>query len=239
MMSKLAPVRALIDFALPARCAACGSINGGEAAFCVSCWSQLTFFGPNGCQLCGIPMAHAGLVCGPCLAHPPSHDGVIAAVAYGDIARDVALKLKYGRRIGLAAVMGRAMARLVDDADALLVPVPLHRWRIWRRGFNQSALLARAVSNQTGQSIMLDAIERKRATPPLGGLGADARRKAMRGAFRVPPKLRPEMRDKAIMLVDDVYTSGATTNACALALKRAGARRVRVLCWARVLKEDA
>lgn len=183
-------------------------------------------------------MSLPGLICAPCLAHPPSHDGVRAAVAYGGVASDVAIRLKHGRRIGLATTMGKAMSRHIDGPNSLLIPVPLHRWRLWRRGFNQSALLARKIEGLTGTPYRLDLLERVKPTPTLGGLGGADRKKALRGAIRVPKDKWPEVRDKYVTLVDDVYTSGATANACAAALKRAGAARVTVLCWARVLRDD-
>lgn len=177
-------------------------------------------------------------LCAACLAEPPAHDGVRAAVAYGPAARAVVLKLKHGGRIGMARVIGRYLARLaLAEPGALLVPVPLHRWRIWRRGFNQSALLARDVARRTGLETRADLIERRKRTPMLGGLGRTARARTLRGAFAVPSEKKAALKGRTVLLVDDVYTSGATAGACAKALKRAGAARVVVLCWARVLQD--
>lgn len=179
-------------------------------------------------------MAVEGLTCGACLADPPVHDGVRAAVAYGPIARALALKLKYSGRIGLAEIIASQLGRLMPVTDGLLVPVPLHRWRIWSRGYNQSALIASALARRIGVAVALDALKRTKATPVLRGLGASARAKAVRGAFAVSA----DVKGRTIWLVDDVYTSGATANACAKALKRAGAARVIVICWARVLVDE-
>ena len=239
MMSVLSlPFRAVLDFALPPRCAGCGVIVDGTGKLCTDCWGSLRFLPRAGCPSCGVPMPLPGLICAPCLAHPPSHDGVRAAVAYGGIASDVAIRLKHGRRIGLAGTMAKAMARHGEEAEGLIVPVPLHRWRLWRRGFNQSALLARKIGSMTGGTLRLDLLERVKSTPSLGGLGSADRKKALRGAIRVPKGKWPDVRGQKITLIDDVYTSGATANACAAALKRAGAARVTVLCWARVLRDD-
>ncbi|MFM9852658.1 MAG: ComF family protein [Sphingomonadaceae bacterium] len=122
--------------------------------------------------------------------------------------------------------------------SALLVPVPLHRWRLWHRGFNQSALIARHLVDANHRLLMLDVLRRDRATPTLGGLGAKARALAVRGVFSVNPAMRERLRGQTVLLIDDVYTSGATANACARILKKAGAARVIVLCWARVIREN-
>lgn len=172
------------------------------------------------------------------MADPPPHDGVRAAVAYGAVARAVVLKLKHGGRIGMAKVIGRYLARAaMTEPEALLVPVPLHRWRIWRRGFNQSALLAHQIARRTGLETRADVIERRKRTPMLGGLGRTARARALSGAFAVPSDKRAALKGRTVLLVDDVYTSGATAGACAKVLKRAGAARVVVICWARVLHD--
>ena len=235
------PLRAALDFALPPRCPGCGAIVSSDDSFCEPCWSKLDFLSGPACSGCGLPfeMDHGDdLLCAACMAEPPPHDGVRAAVAYGEIARALVLKLKHGRRIGMARVIGRHMARSAAlESDAILAPVPLHRWRIWRRGFNQSAMLAREIARHSGHPIELRLVERVKPTPMLGGLGRAARAKALRGAFAVPSESRALLKGRTVLLVDDVYTSGATAGACAKALKRAGAARVVVLCWARVLQD--
>jgi ComF family protein len=164
-------------------------------------------------------------------------DGVRAAVAYGDIARALALRLKYAGRPGVAITLSRQMRRLIEDAgDVLLVPVPLHRWRLWRRGYNQAALIARQLAKDSGLAFSPDLLQRTKATPLLRGLGPAERRKAVRGAFRVDPRQRASIEGRPVILIDDVYTTGATVNACAKALKRAGAAQVRVCCWSRVAR---
>ena len=159
-----------------------------------------------------------------------------AAVAYGPVARRLALRLKYGGRTGLATTMAQAMARRLPEGVELLVPVPLHRWRLWSRGYNQAGLIAGAIGRMTGLPVDVHALVRTRRTAPLRGMGPRQRVAAVRGAFAVAR--REAVRGRVVVLVDDVHTSGATADACTRVLLRAGARSVTVLCWARVLPGD-
>jgi len=235
------PFRLTLDLALPPRCPGCGLVTMADHLFCVDCWRKLDFLNGPACRNCGVPFAldpGAPAQCGACLADPPAIDGMQAAVAYGEIARTLALKLKYGRRPGLAVTLAQQMRRLVGEGDVLLAPVPLHHWRLWRRGYNQAALIGRALARDTGQPFLPDLLIRTKATPVLRSMGPAERRKAVRGAFRVTPQHAPQVKDRAIVLIDDVYTTGATANACAAALKRAGAASVRLCCWSRVVRDD-
>jgi ComF family protein len=233
-------LRHVVDFALPPRCSGCGSITAQQGAFCLDCWSGLQLLAPPCCACCALPFEYAqgeGALCGACLAEPPAFDRLRAAVSYGALARTVALKLKYGRRPGTAATMAALMERhLAAFPDALLCPVPLHRWRIWRRGYNQSALIAAALASRHGLDLQRDLLLRVRATPPLKDMGPIERERAVRGAFRVHPGRAAGIKGRNVLLIDDVYTSGATAGACARVLKRAGAKEVGVLCWARVVR---
>jgi ComF family protein len=234
-----AALRQVVDYALPPRCPGCGEITQEEHRFCLSCWQKLHFIGEPCCARCGLPFEFDGGIdaeCGACLAYPPPFDRMRAAVAYGEIARQVALKLKYSGRPGVAETLGHFMQRHLADApaDALLAPVPLHRWRIWKRGYNQSGLIASALARRTGLAVELGLLQRIKRTPPLKGLGPRERALTVRGAFRVA--LPERARGRTIVLVDDVFTSGATAGACAKALKRAGAARVEIICWARVVR---
>ena len=232
----------LIDLAFPPRCPLCGEGLLAQTGLCASCWSELVIPGDPSCSLCQRPFPDGmadGAVCAPCLAEAPRHDGIAAGTLYNDASRRLVLSFKRGKRIALAPMMARLMAARMQAVDAtwLLVPVPLHRWRLWRRGFNQAALLAREIARIKGMRVEVDALLRIKATPSLGGLGSKARARAMAGAIAVNPKRASLLRGASVMLVDDVLTSGATSHACVAALKRAGAKRVAIACFARVLDE--
>lgn len=242
MLLARSALRQVVDFALPPRCPGCGTITSQPHSFCLTCWSALTFLGEPCCARCALPFEYesggADAECASCIADPPPFDRMRAAVAYGEIARGVALKLKYGGRIGVAETMAKFMSRHLSQGgeERVLAPVPLHRWRIWKRGYNQSGLIASALGRRTRLAVELGLIERIKATPPLKEMSSRERSLAVRGAFRVSPERKAWLRGRSIVLIDDVYTSGATAAACARALKKAGAAQVDVICWARVVR---
>lgn len=244
-------LRPALDYALPPRCPGCGVIVPEDDRFCLTCWRGMTFLGDPRCARCGVPLPHAmgdGAACGACLADPPAFDSARAVLAYGDVARTVALKFKYGRRIGLARLIAGHMRKHLPEGDGgeeegaramLIVPVPLHRWRLWWRGFNQAALIADRLGKASGIAVDKDVLRRTRRTPPLRGHGARARAKAVRGAFALRGASADSLRGRTVILIDDIHTSGATADACARILRRGGASAVHLLCWARVLPEVA
>ncbi|KGB58537.1 ComF family protein [Sphingopyxis sp. LC363] len=239
--------RAIVDYALPPRCPGCGVIVGDDRQFCLACWSSLDFLSEPACAHCSIPLPTAApggaLACGACLAEPPPFDGAPAALVYGPVARTVALRLKYGRRTGHARLMARLMARRLvaaGDIDAvLLVPVPLHRWRLWSRGFNQAALLADELARLTGAPRDHHLLLRVKPTASLRGKGRRERERIVAGAFALAPGAKARAARRHLVLVDDVHASGATLRAAARVLRRSGASRVSALTWARVVPDAA
>lgn len=232
----------LVDFVFPPRCPVCGGAIAAQTGLCASCWAELAIPGEPACTRCQRPFGagvQLGSVCGPCLAAPPKHDGIAAATLYNDTSRRLVLAFKHGRRIALAPMLARLIAaRLASlEGEWLVVPVPLHRWRLWRRGFNQAVLLAGELAKLKELDLLVDGLVRRKPTPVLGGLGRKARARAIQGAIAVNPARRALLEGKQVLLVDDVLTSGATSDACVAQLKRAGARRVRIACFARVLDE--
>ena len=230
----------VLDVALPTLCPACREPVGGNG-LCAPCWSKLSLIAPPYCARLGIPFAYdpgPGVLSMQAITDPPAYHRARAAVRYDDVAGKLIHALKYGDRLDLAPTMGRWMARagreLLADADAL-VPVPLHWRRLWARRFNQSALLARTIGEVGGVAVADAALKRIKATAQQVGLSQVERAENVQGAFRVPNDRKAEVAGRRLILVDDVLTSGATSDACARALLRAGAQSVDLLVFARVV----
>ena len=236
----------LLDLMLPPRCLRCGVTVEGQGRLCAECWRSLTFLGPPQCRLCGYPLPHAlpaAPLCGACAREEPPYDRARAALRYDDGARRLILAFKHADRTDTAPAFGvwlaRAGAELLAEAE-LIAPVPLHRFRVLRRGYNQSAILARALAGETGLPLIPDLLQRPRATPSQQGLSGQARlENVTAGAFRVHPWHRQRAEGRRVVLIDDVLTTGATAGACARVLRRAGASQVDVLTLARVVRDAA
>lgn len=232
----------VVDLVFPPRCPLCGQAISAQTGLCSACWGDLIIPGEPACRLCDRPFGEGvpdGAICAPCLAAPPRHDGIAAATLYTEASRKLVLAFKHGNRVALAPMMARLIAAQLDlrGEPWMLVPVPLHRWRLWARGYNQAAVLARELAPLVGAALAVDLLVRRKSTPSLGGLGAKARRRVLSGAIAVNGRQAARVAGHNIILVDDVLTSGATSETCVMALKRAGARKVRVACFARVLEE--
>ena len=229
------------DLLMPPVCASCRSAIGDSHALCPACWSRIRFIEPPLCPVYGTPFSYEmgeGIRSAEALADPPPFHRARAAAVYGDIARQLVHQVKYHDRPDLAITMARAMhraGRSLFPGCALVVPVPLYRWRLWKRRFNQSAVLAAHLADLAGLAHDPLVLERVRPTRSQVGLTAAQRAENVRGAFRVPDAMRGRIARQSILLVDDVYTSGATVKAATRALLRAGAGSVDVLTFARVV----
>jgi ComF family protein len=234
--------RFALDLLLPPRCAACDAAVGVQGELCADCFGRTNFVAAPLCVRCGVPFASAeqggedGL-CPACRERAPAFRQARAALRYDDQARLLLLPLKHGDRVELAAILApmmlRAGAGLLAVAD-VLVPVPLHRRRLFQRKYNQAALLAFAVGRLADRPVVADALVRIRPTSPLEDKSPEERAREVAGSLEVRRSRVGEMRGRMVLLIDDVLTSGATASACAAALLEAGALAVDVLVAARV-----
>lgn len=233
-------LRGLLDFLLPAQCPVTRAPVDRPGDLAPAAWRKLHFLDAPICDRCGVPFAFdqgPGAICGACAAEPPVFEKARSAVLYSDESRPLVLAFKNGGRTDTVRAFSRWMARAgreaLEGAD-LLVPVPLHWRRLFKRRFNQSAMLAMGVGREAGVPVCVDALTRRRSTPTQGGLSASARRRNVSGAFAVRPSRQTRLEGAIVVLVDDVLTSGATLNAAATALRKAGAAEVRAVTLARV-----
>lgn len=234
--------RSLLDLLLPPQCICCDAPVDVQGQLCGVCFCRTDFLTEPCCARCGVPFAavaqgDAAALCPSCLASPPLFGRARAALRYDAQARQLILPLKHADRPELAAMlaphMARAGAALLRQAD-LLVPVPLHRLRLFQRRYNQAALLAAGIARIAGVPALLDGLLRRRATVSLDTKSPAERAAAVRDAFALRPKRAALLAGRSVVLIDDVMTSGATANACTAALLAGGVRRVDVLVAARV-----
>ena len=238
-----------LDLLLPPGCPVCNAIVESAGTLCAECWPQVDFIGPPQCAACGLPFefeiegnAPNRALCGACVQDPPPYQRARAVMVYGKFSRKMILSFKHADRTDTAPGLGRWLVRagagLLADAD-LIAPVPLHWTRLFQRRYNQAALLAHALGRETGLKVVPDLLQRRRKTPPQVRMGPAQRRRNLRGALRVHPARRERLKDRRVLLVDDVLTTGATASACARTLLKAGAGAVDVLTIARVVRAAA
>lgn len=216
---QFAPV---VDFVYPPRCPSCGVAIASQAGLCTDCWS-------------GLEVPGQAVVAGHTVP-------VYAATYYNETSRKLVLAYKHGGRIALSRLLARLIAARLPEpaaghAPPLLVPVPLHRWRLWSRGFNQAVLLAGELERIGKGDAAVRALVRNKRTPNLGNLGREARERVLTGAIRLRPEAARLIQGRDVVLVDDVLTSGATSRACLAAIAAAGPMSLAVACFARV-EED-
>lgn len=256
----------LLEFLLPRRCMMCrnqlGAIEDSgheekpsfEGALCISCWSDVTFLTTAKCPKCAHPydidfsentldVSNQDLTCGKCLKDPPLFQSTTSAVLYDDHSKEMILKFKHGDATYFAPLFASwiinidqlSTSPILKKSD-LIVPVPLHWTRLFKRQYNQASLLANALSKQSSLPVENTLLKRTKATQSQGHLSPEERTKNVSGKFAIQDKNKSFVKEKVITLVDDVYTSGATVRACAKELLRAGAKDVHVLTLARVGK---
>lgn len=242
------PLRSVLDWLYPPRCRFCKERIFGEdqECFCAACRKKIRLVSHPLCVRCGRPFLDTGgedHLCGPCILRAPYYHRARAWACYPreeseDPLREVLQRFKYGRKVSLGKPLGHLMAKGCFDYwrdisfDAI-IPVPLHRKRLRWRGFNQAVLLAREASRLWRVPMDPFVLSRTKETPPQTQLPEAERRKNVRGAFSLNPE-KPVER-KVLLVVDDVYTTGATVNECSRVLIRAGAEEVHVLTLARTV----
>lgn len=225
---------------MPPACQGCHAPLDRHHALCARCWSDIAFIRPPLCDVTGIPLPFATgdrIVSARALAHPPAYDRARAVAQHAGTIRQLVHKFKYADKHDVRPLFGRWLADAGKDllADAeVLVPVPMSRWRLILRHYNQAAILANEVSRACGLPVSCLALRRVKATPRQVGLTRAQRLDNVAGAFKVVSSRRRELAGRKVVLIDDVITTGATVEACARALKRAGAVRVDVLALALV-----
>jgi predicted amidophosphoribosyltransferase len=236
-------LRAALHTVFPPRCICCGEAVGSDFGLCGPCWREAKFITGTVCDCCGTPLPgdDAGpVLCDDCMASPRPWSRGRAAFVYGGTGRQLVLQLKHADRLDLvpplAAMLSRAVAPILQP-EMLVAPVPLHRLRLIKRRFNQSAMLAQSLARRNRLICLPDLFLRPRATPSLEGLGRAERRATLLGAIAVNPKRAARITGRHLLLVDDVLTSGATLEATAEAALAAGAAQVSVAVLARVARD--
>lgn len=232
-----------IDLVLPPRCIATGDIVDAPGKISPRFWQTLHFIHAPLCKTCGVPFdydADDGYVCASCLAYPPHYTAARAAVVYDDASKKAILSLKYGDQTHVYKTFSDWIARaghdLLSQTD-LLIPVPLHPMRLWSRRFNQAGLIADGIARHTGIPVSHNTLRRAKKTKPHKALTYKQRTQNVKNAFAVNPAKAAALSGKTICLIDDVMTTGATVNACAILLKTCGVANVYVLTVARAKKD--
>ncbi len=230
-----------VDWITPPRCLVCRESVTSGASLCVTCWGGLALIDEPVCDALGTPFEfdHGdGALSAAAIADPPAWDKARGVASFNEVSKRLIHLLKYQDTqkagIAMARMMGVAGRKIIADSD-IIVPVPLHRFRLWQRRFNQSGYLAQRISADTGKSCLLDVLLRDKRTRQQVGLTAAERRKNVRQAFSVPFEKQHLVAGKTVLLVDDVRTTGATAAACAETLKDSGAVQVHLLTFALVL----
>jgi ComF family protein len=236
----LGPLRYAADLILPPICVSCHEPISVHGKLCAACWRRIDFISAPFCDRLGVPLPYsteAVTLSAAAQRRTPDFGRARAVARFDGVMRDLIHRLKYSDHHELvtlfAPLLHGAGRDLLGSAD-FLVPVPLHRWRLWRRRFNQAALLAGRLSHDAGIPVEFAVLQRVKRTVSQVNLGWQERRANVDAAFAVHPKRAERVRGRHVLLIDDVITTGSTVEACARALKAAGARQVDVLALAMV-----
>jgi ComF family protein len=229
-----------LNLLIPLRCAKCGVILDNSHGLCTECWSLIPFITKPYCACCGVPFDFEigeGALCGACNHTQPPYKTARSVFVYAPESKDLILKFKHTDRIHSAPLFADWMAGLLEDIeDPLCIPVPLHWTRLFMRTYNQAGLLAQKIAKNHKWTYSPSLLIRKRRTPSQGHLSKKQREKNINNAFAVPAKKKKELLNKTIVLVDDVFTTGVTLNACSKTLLKAGAREVHAVTLGRVVR---
>lgn len=237
-------VRTVADLLFPPECLTCRTLVADPGLLCSACWERIHFIAGPVCVQCGTPFEldlGPETTCAVCIASPPKYDQARSVMIYDDASKQLVLAFKYRDRLdgarSYATWMLRAAAPLLDKAD-VIVPVPMHHWRRISRKYNQAAVLAQSLGTLSGKPVWPMVLRQTRATHGQKGLSGTARRRSVAGAFEIRDSSKAQIRGKRVLLIDDVLTTGATVDACAGVLRRAGASGVDVATLARVVREQ-
>ena len=238
------PCKKLLDFILPPQCINCHTPVFQQGGLCAGCWEKIAFISKPFCLFCGFPFniqIENENICGPCARKTPLFTRARAAIYYNEASKPMILRFKHSDALHIAPLFAEWLYQAGDELfqqAEYLAPIPLHWSRLVYRGYNQAALLSRKLSKKAKIPHLPDLLERTHRTPPQGDLTAKEREKNVSNVFKLNKKYNQLIRDKHILLIDDVFTSGATVRACTKILKKSGAKQVDILTLARVIKPE-
>ena len=231
-----------LNLLFPPQCGLCRAMIGENGGICSDCWQKINFISAPFCEICGYPHEYDmgdGAQCAACMANRPEFHGHRSVMHFDDASKRLIHDLKFYDKPLLVEMFARWLNRTAPDwlqqEQAILAPIPIHRWRLLKRKYNQSALLAKALEKQCQRPVMYDLLKRTKNRPPQASLTRKERLKNLSGAFQVSEKYKPQLKGRSVILIDDVMTTGATLNACAKQLKKAGAGRIFCLTLARTV----
>ena len=231
-----------VDIILPPRCFSCKKLVTKHHTLCAECFEKINFISEPFCEKCGLPFPYdieGETICGECIRKTPIFEKALSIVHYDDGSKKLILSFKHGDVTDVVPAFTNWIiqhAKEFIDTTDIIVPVPIHRIRLLKRRYNQSALISNALGIKIKKHSVPDLMIRTKNTPPQGHKGIISRKKNIRGAFSINPKYLKHVEGKKVLLIDDVYTTGATINECTKTLLKAKAKSVKVLTIARVFR---